>query len=166
MSELNPYAPPKAAVVDVIVAEAAPALWNPTAAGVWSLLFSPIFGACLHMQNWKALGQPEKATASKKWIFGSSLFFITVACSSLFMPESKALDNAGTLGGLALLIAWYYAIGKSQQTYVAARFGKQYPRRSWTIPLAIAIGIFIAYVGLFFLLTLLLIFAGVISIPA
>ena len=57
MSAQNPYAPPKAVVGDVFDGEVAPALWNPTAAGSWSILFSPIFGAYLHMLNWRALFQ-------------------------------------------------------------------------------------------------------------
>ena len=61
MPEHNPFAPPQAEVADVPTGEAAPALWNPNAASSWSLLFSPIFGAYLHMQNWQALGQPDKA---------------------------------------------------------------------------------------------------------
>ena len=51
----NPYAPPKAEVADVGRTEVAPALWNPNAAASWSLLFSPAFGAFLHMKNWQAL---------------------------------------------------------------------------------------------------------------
>jgi hypothetical protein len=143
MSAHNPYAPPNAVVGDVVNAEAAPALWNPTAAGCWSILFSPIFGAYLHMLNWKALGQPEKAAASKKWVIGSIAFSVALILVTLVMPESKSLDAVGRLGGLVLLIVWYYAIGKSQQSYVAAQFGKHYPRRSWTVPLLTALGILI-----------------------
>ena len=47
----NPYAPPTARVDDVATGDAAPALWNPNAAANWSLLFSPAFGAWLHMKN-------------------------------------------------------------------------------------------------------------------
>jgi hypothetical protein len=165
MSEQNPYAPPTAAVADIASAEAAPALWNPTAAGSWSILFSPIFGAYLHMQNWKALGQPEKAAASKMWMFGSIAFFIILGFSSLFMPESQGLDGLARLGGLILLVVWYYTIGKSQQTYVTARFGKQYPRRGWALPMLTAIGLFIVYFGVFVLMALALIAAGVIPEP-
>ena len=53
------YAPPTAHVDDVHAARqsaVAPPLWNPGAAMAWSLLFSPIFGAFVHMKNWQALG--------------------------------------------------------------------------------------------------------------
>jgi hypothetical protein len=40
-------------------------LWNPEAAAMWSLVFSPAFGAYLHMRNWQQLGRNEKAVESK-----------------------------------------------------------------------------------------------------
>ena len=150
MSAPNPYAPPKAVVGDVVGNEVAPALWNPTAAGAWSILFSPIFGAYLHMLNWRALGQPEKAAASKQWLIGSIVFIVVLSVASVSMPESKGFDALGRAGGFAVLIAWYYAIGKSQQTYVAARFGTNYPHRGWAAPLLIALGIFIAVIVVVF----------------
>ena len=162
MSDHNPYAAPKAVVADVFETEEAPPLWNPTAAGAWSLLFSPIFGAFLHMQNWKALGQPEKAAASKKWMFASIVFFVANIFSSPFLPESGIMGSAGSLGILLLLIVWYYAIGKSQQTYVAARFGKTYACRGWAIPLVVAFGILVAGTGFSILLAGVLIATGVI----
>ncbi len=161
MSEHNPYAAPKAVVADVLEIEAAPALWNPTAAGAWSLLFTPIFGAFLHMQNWKALGQPDKAATSKQWIFGSIAFIVATTLLSLFMaPSSKTLENISNFSGLILLVVWYYAIGKSQQNHVAARFGKTYPRRGWAIPILTAIGIAVLFFALLMVLVILSIAAG------
>ena len=161
MSEHNPYAAPKAVVADVLEIEAAPALWNPTAAGAWSLLFTPIFGAFLHMQNWKALGQPDKAATSKQWIFGSIAFIVATTLLAFFtIPSSKTLDNISNFSGLILLVVWYYAIGKSQQNHVAARFGKTYPRRGWAIPILTAIGIAVLFVALLMLFAILFIAAG------
>jgi len=161
MSEPNPYAPPNAAVADHVDAEAAPPLWNPTAAGSWSILFSPIFGAYLHMQNWKALGEPAQAAKSKRWLIASIVFIVVMGASSLFIPESEGWDALARVGGFVLLIVWYYAMGKSQQTYVAARFGKNYPRRGWAIPIAVAFGAFILYFLLFVLVGAALIATGV-----
>ncbi len=155
MSENNPYAPPKATVGDVVDSRMPPALWNPTAAGSWSIIFSPTFGAYLHMLNWKALGEPDKAAASKNWVIGNIVFVIALSIASLFMPESSGFDTLSRLGGLVLLIVWYYAIGKSQQTYVAERFGKQYPRRSWAVPLLSALGIFIGLMLVVFVIAML-----------
>lgn len=153
MYDINPYAPPKAVAADVFEGERAPPLWNPIAAGAWSILFTPIFGAFLHMQNWKALGQSEKATASKWWMLGSIAFTVAVMASALFIPPSKTIDRLSSLGGLLLLLVWVTTMGKSQHKYVAERFGKMYPRRGWAMPLVIALGISIAEIGFFSLVT-------------
>jgi len=46
------------------------ALWNPTAAALWSLLFSPALGAWLVMRNWQRLGKPDKARQALCWFVG------------------------------------------------------------------------------------------------
>ena len=46
-------------------------IWNPGAAARWSLLFSPAFGAFIHMRNWQALDQPERAAATGRWFHAS-----------------------------------------------------------------------------------------------
>jgi hypothetical protein len=153
MSQQNPYAPPKAQVADVVGSEVAPALWNPNAAASWSLLFSPIFGAFLHMRNWEALGQPAKAAKSKIWFIGSIVVFVFITLAAFFMPDSKGLDLLARVGGFALLIAWYYGIAKSQQAFVIERFGNNYPRRGWLKPILAALGVvFALFVVVFILL--------------
>lgn len=97
-------------------------LWNPNAAANWSLLLSPAFGAFIHMKNWKALGETEKANSSKIW-------FIFSIILSLFGI------------GFFVLIAWYFSIGKKQIVYVQEKFGENYLRKSWSTPLLIGFGI-------------------------
>jgi len=153
MSGQNPYAPPQAKVADVdqlVNGENAPALWNPNAAASWSLIFSPIFGAYLHMRNWEALGQPEKAAKSKNWLIGTIVCALLFVIVPLFLPESKGVDALGRAFGFAPLIAWYYAIGKSQQVFVLGKFGKTYPRRGWSKPFLAAVGIVIALFAIAF----------------
>jgi len=138
----NPYAPPEAEVADVAgpsAVEAAPALWNPGAAASWSLMFTPIFGAILQMKNWQALGEPDKAATAKAWAWGCVAFFVALTLLGAFLPDSKAMDGLSRLSAFALLITWYYANGKAQQAYVAARFGKTYPRKGWAKPLSLAV---------------------------
>ena len=154
MSEQN-QAPEPALANDAPASDATPALWNPTAAACWCLIFSPVFGAFLHTQNWKALGNPERAAASRKWVIWGSVFLVGLMLSSLIVPESSGLALIGRFGGLALLISWYYAIGKSQQTYVEERFGKCYMRRGWTMPIISAIGIFVGVVVVLSLIALI-----------
>jgi hypothetical protein len=51
--------------------EAAGAIWNPAAAARWSLLFTPAFGAFIHMRNWQTLEQPERAASARRWFLAS-----------------------------------------------------------------------------------------------
>ena len=93
-------------------------LWNPNAAANWSLLFSPAFGAYLHMKNWEALGETEKVNSSRTWfIFSLILSFLGI--------------------GFFVLIAWYFSIGKKQVTCIKENFGENYTRKSWSTPLLI-----------------------------
>jgi hypothetical protein len=146
VSSENPYAPPRAAVVDVASPGPAPGLWNPNAAASWSLIFSPVFGAILHMKNWQAMGDERRAATSRKWAVASAAFFVVVMLVGIAWPENKALDGLSRLGGLILLLAWYYGIGKSQNALVLARYGKDYPRKGWAKPLGAALGLLIAFI--------------------
>jgi len=142
----NRYAPPIAQVDDVATHEASPALWNPGAASAWSLLFSPAFGAFLHMKNWEALGEPLNAAASKVWCIVSLGFILLMVLLGAFLPESKTMDQLSRIAGLALLIGWYVTNGKTQVAFVKQRFGKTYPRRGWGKPIGLAL---LALLGLF-----------------
>ncbi len=148
----NLYAPPRAEVADVnhlsTPPGTAPKLWNPNAAACWSLLFTPVFGAWLQMKNWQALGEPEKAAASKSWMVGTAVFMVVAVLVSVLVPDERVSDVLGRVSGLALLFAWYYANGKSQNPYVLARFGKTYPRQKWGRTLLLGL---LAYVGFFVL---------------
>jgi uncharacterized membrane protein YfcA len=142
----NLYAPPKAPVADIVQGEAAPALWNPGAAASWSLLLSPAFGAFLHMKNWEALGEPEKAAASRKWAVIYIVTIIGLSVAGAFLPYNKAIPGLLRLCGFVLLLSWYYASGKPQLDFVKSRYGKQYPRKGWAQPLLIAVGAIIGFV--------------------
>ena len=108
-------------------------LWNPNAAANWSLLFSPAFGAYLHMKNWEALGDNDKAKSSKSWFISSIILSI--------------------LGlGFFVLVAWYFSIGKKQTKYVKEKFGDRYTRKSWGAPLLIGFSVFIVCIFLILLI--------------
>ena len=148
----NPYAPPTARVDDVVAptTETAPRLWNPNAAVNWSLLFSPAFGAWLHMKNWQALGEPQKAKTAKTWIVISLVVILGLSLASGLLPDSTGLDRATRSFGLVLLIAWYLSAGRAQAMLVKQRFGKTYPRRGWAPPLLWAVGAMIGFFALVF----------------
>lgn len=62
---MNPYCAPASECRRSDIATLS--LWNPGATVVWSLIFSPVFGAILQMKNWHTLGEHAKAAKAKIW---------------------------------------------------------------------------------------------------
>jgi hypothetical protein len=114
----NPYAPPKARLTDAVVA--AP-LWTPSAAGLWCLLLSPMFGSYVTLRNWEALGADGRARSARIWLYVSIAVFVVIVLFPL-----------GGLVGLPYLIAWYFAVNRPQIKFVKEMFGDDYERRPWT----------------------------------
>jgi hypothetical protein len=137
----NPYAAPAAALADAPASlEVAPALWNPNAAASWCLLFSPAFGAFLQMRNWQALGDEQQARISWSWFVASIVLTLGAIGLSVFLPDTHPGQKLLNVFGFGLLLTWYLSHGKKQIAEVKSRFGKDYPRRGWALPLAIAVG--------------------------
>jgi hypothetical protein len=120
---------------------AAPVLWNPEAAGAWSLIFNPVFGSILVLMNWQRLGVQDRIRNAQIWLGVSILMLITL----FFVPPSlRALVSVG------YLLVWYFAAAKPQAKYIQERWGKEYPRRSWMWPLLIAFGVVFTFFCLAF----------------
>ena len=149
----NPYAPPRADVADVPTAAAsgaAPALWNPNAAANWSLLFSPAFGAYLHMLNWRALGDEGKARTSKIFVVCTVSLWVVTLLLGMIAPDSPVMDVLSRVMGLGLLIGWYVTLGRAQAKVVLGRYGKTDPRRGWLKPLGYGVLAVLAFFALGF----------------
>ena len=117
----------------------APVLWNPEAAGAWSLIFNPVFGSILVLMNWQTLGVQEKVRNARIWLVVS----IIVLVALFFLPSTML-----SLVSLTYLLIWYFSAAKPQAKYINERWGKTYPRRSWLWPLLIAFGILFTLVCL------------------
>jgi hypothetical protein len=145
--DLNRFAPPKAEVADAPVTpgDLAPALWNPNAAASWSLVFTPIFGALVHRQNWLALGDAKRAQASRNWAIANVVLLVATGVVGVLAPDGSPMNGLLRLLGFAVLVTWYYAIGKPQATLVRARFDGAYPRKGWARPLVLALLALIGY---------------------
>jgi hypothetical protein len=126
----------------------APALWNPSVAAAWSILFTPIFGAYLHMLNWRALNEPIKAANAKGWLI-ASLIVLGVAIENGFIfSHSKPITRLTGALQWAFLIFWYFLAARTQAKYVKEHFGKAYPHKRWGKPLMMgALGIVVLVVG-------------------
>ncbi|MDK6077476.1 hypothetical protein [Massilia varians] len=116
------------------------ALWNPTAAALWSLVFTPAFGAWLHMRNWERLGQPDKARQARYWFAGMLL----IAVASYAVGAAGALLRRDDLSvpwwaSLALVGAWGAGSAYQQIKHVDDHHGESYARRSWAAPILIGV---------------------------
>jgi hypothetical protein len=127
-----------------------PALWNPGAAAGWSLLFSPAFGAYLHARNAAALGREEAAKANRRWFY-VSLAYLVFVLGTVFVPAIP--EGLFKLASLALLLGWYFSLGKKQVLLVKEMGREGYVRKSWKKPLLSALACLIgAFVLLFMLI--------------
>lgn len=116
-------------------------LWNPDAAGAWSILFSPIFGSILVRSNWRELGDEDKERTGTIWIWVSVLMFFLSAVIPLL--------------GLVYLITWYYAYQRKQTSHLKQNLGT-YNKKGWLKPLAIAVVCYLAvFIVAVFVITLL-----------
>jgi hypothetical protein len=124
-----------------------PPLWNPNAAALWSLLFSPAFGAFLHARNAEALGRTEEAKANRFFFRGTLAFVGLVTLVGVLVPRLP--DSVWTAlsrgGGIGVLVGWYLSVGSKQIRYVKETWHDAYPRRPWTRPLLVAVACFFAY---------------------
>jgi hypothetical protein len=140
------YAPPRSAV-EGLTEEAgsteAPALWIPSTTANICLVFPIALGAWLQRQNWEAMGRPADARKAHLWMIADLVFL----AAWLVMPRlNPAFAGVMSLLSLVLLISWYYSSAKPQYVYVKRTYGKDYPRRSWGVPLLVGIAADVAIV--------------------
>jgi hypothetical protein len=132
------------------------ALWNPSAAATWSLVFTPAFGAFIHMLNWQALGQPAQAASARRWFYASLAVLVlqiwTRALNARFDTEPLLVHPASLL----FLLVWYFGAARAQARLIRARYGASYRRQRWDSVLMGAVMAGAAYAGAAALLSLLL----------
>jgi hypothetical protein len=68
-------------------------------------VFSPAFGAFLHMKNWQALDEPGKATAAKVWFLLTIVVLGSLVCASVVLPQSTQLTGSVRLVGFLGIMA-------------------------------------------------------------
>ncbi len=136
---------PAQAAASVQSQTAESAIWNPNAAANWSLIFTPAFGAYLHLLNWRVLGEPEKAASSQNWFYVSLGMLAVYILMGVFMDDPKAADEAARGLGFLFLLVWYFSAGRAQGKYIKEKFGKTYARKPWGKALLIGVGAIVGY---------------------
>lgn len=133
------------------------ALWNPSAAATWSLVFTPAFGAFIHMHNWHALGQPQQAAAARRWFYASLALLALQICTRALNERLGSEPMLLHPLGLLFLLVWYFAAARQQAQLVKARFGPGYARKRWDSVLVAAVMAGATYTLASSLLTMLLV---------
>ena len=100
------------------------------------------------MKNWTAMGEPAKARQSMMWIFGTIGFYILMLAAAFLVPDEVASDAVYRGVGIGFFVAWYMSNGKDQKDVVEYRYGKDFPKRGWTKPILISIGVYLALVAI------------------
>ena len=111
----------------------APSLWNPTAAGLWSILLTPTFGSYLLWKNWEEIGDAEKARSAKRWMILSAAMILPSIMSAIYV-------------GVVYLIVWHFTFQKKQAQHVQSLWGQNYVRKAWAKPLLVGFSIFLAII--------------------
>lgn len=120
------YSAPQSSLVESERGE--PRLWNPNPAGLWSLLFTPVFGSVLIYKNWVEIGDKQEVNKAKAWIIISVVVAVISAITGL--------------AGFVYLIIWYFASQKKQAKYVKETLEDDYQKKGWLQPILIAIGVY------------------------
>jgi len=133
--------------------EAEGALWNPSAAVNWSVLFTPAFGSFVQMLNWSALGEADKAAGARRWFYASlAMLGADMLVAALTARLQESFNPLFWLGPLYFAL-WYICAGREQVLAVRARHGPRYAHKSWRNILCTALMAAAAYSGASALLT-------------
>jgi len=118
-----------------------PALWNPTAAMLWSLFFLPL-GAFIHSRNAATMELKYEAKANRRWFFILLTLQVILLLLNLVLliPGEFIHLNSPPIGfylylNIALLLSWYFDIGVKQRRHVMQAYGNNYLKRKWGKPL-------------------------------
>lgn len=136
------------------IPKAAPALWNPRAAGLWSLLFSWAFGSFLLARNWAALGDGARTKRCMIWFYAIFPWMPLYGLIHYWTEPDPRSNEFSALPHLvrfaAILIPyfmWAFTEVNPQTKFVKERFSDQYPRKRWWLPLTVAATILIVLWG-------------------
>lgn len=131
-------------------------LWQPDAAANWSLLFTPLFGAYLHMRNWEALGQPKKALRARCWVWASFVMLVLNAWADAIEARLNVEPALVRWSTVVYLLAWYFGEARSQIRTVRSHYGSAYEREPWDGVVVTGVALGVVYLIGKALLTMLL----------
>lgn len=112
-----------------------PPLYNPNAAGLWSMLFAP-FGAWIHAKNWEAIGEDELAKQNRIWAIG----IIVLILGTIFIEMFFGISLPAAPFTILPLTVWYVLLGKKQTALFKEELGTDYEKKSLVVPVFVGVG--------------------------
>ncbi len=142
-----------------------PALFSPLMSVLFTLLFTPMFGAFLQGLNWRELGNDELAARNMGWVKWTFITFAVYTLSEPFIRDTffgRYLMIALFIG---FWVSWTFSLGIKQIKYVK-NFVPVYTKKF--MGRAIMIGAFgwVAYTAVALTLVLMLHVTGIDPLPA
>lgn len=102
--------------------------YNPVTAVYLSFLLTPVLGTYFHQKNWSSLGQAEKASRGKVWLFVSSIFLV------IYLILWSEADHATAFWiHIGYCVSWYLFYAKDQIKYFEENFKEGYTKKSQVI---------------------------------
>lgn len=108
-----------------------PALWNPTAIVPWSVPFSPLFGAWLHIHNWTALGERRQAEVARRWFRALLVVMLFNALVNAVAERVNSSVSLADLISIVMFLTWYALAARPHARAVHERTRAHYARRRW-----------------------------------
>ncbi len=118
---------------------AAPALWNPGAAGLWSLFLPWGRGAFLVRADWGALGETRQAQRAMKWFYAALAFMALMPIIAVLQGPTAWAGLFYLIGNPVALLIWNWAECERQRKLLRQLFNNHYPRRGLLLPIVITI---------------------------
>lgn len=116
-------------------------LWNPDMAGLWSLIFTPLFGSVIVYLNWKALGEGVRAKNTIPWIILSFIIIAVLVFYDRFL--------------VIYILMWYFLCQRRQTLFIKEHYYGKWERKSWLKPILLAFGGMAAFIVVIIFVTLI-----------
>ena len=132
-----------------------PEVGNPQTAAVLSLALSPAFGAWIHAENWRILGNEKRAQQNICMLWATAVCVVTnvllVLFGYIYLPF-----------WLVLWAVWFVWLGWRQIVFVRTAVGGYLPK-GWMRPVA---WVFVMFAGIVLILCIGFILGGLIPVGA
>jgi hypothetical protein len=113
-------------------------LWNPDVAALWSMPFGPVFGGVIHVLNARAIGDVRLLRKAENWLILNILATLSVYAILFSTRVDTSVLRVASIMLAAAVFLWYFLAARSQSAYLLTHHGGRYRRKSWLVPVLLA----------------------------